>query len=86
MFCPLRLERCLFGGGGGGGDFGGGGGDFRTLVALDGLNSASAAELLEVSLESKLNFALDALNAVFVSEGVISVPWEVHLYPEDGFM
>jgi hypothetical protein len=76
----------LFGGAGGGGDFGGGGGDIGTLVAQDGLNSTPAAELFEVSLESKLNFVIDALNVVFVSEGVVPVALEVDLYIEDGFM
>jgi len=76
----------LFGGGGGGGDFGGGGGNFSTFVALDGLKSAPSAELLEVSLESQLNFSFDTLNAVLVLKGVVSVALQVALYPEDEFM
>ena len=76
----------MFGGGGGGGDFGGGGGNFSIFVALDGLKSAPSAELLEVSLESKLNFSFDTLNAVLVLEGGISVALQVAPYPEDEFM
>jgi hypothetical protein len=76
----------LFGGGGGGGDFGGGGGNFSTFVALDGLKLAPSAELLEVSLESQLNFSFDTLNAVLVLKGVVSVALQVALYPEDEFM
>ena len=76
----------MFGGGGGGGDFGGGGGNFSIFVALDGLKSAPSAELLEVSLESQLNFSFDTLNAVLVLKGVVSVALQVALYPEDEFM
>jgi hypothetical protein len=65
---------------------GGGGGNFSTFVALDGLDSAPSAELLEVFLASKLNVSFDALNAVLVSEGVVSVALHVALYPEDEFM
>ena len=76
----------MFGGGGGGGDFGGGGGNFSTFVGLDGLKFAPSAELLEVSLESQLNFPFDTLNAVLVLKGVVSVALLVALYPEDEFM
>ena len=76
----------MFGGGGGGGDFGGGGGNFSIFVALDDLKSAPSAELLEVSLESQLNFSFDTLNAVLVLKGVVSVALQVALYPEDEFM
>uniref|UniRef100_A0A0A9DM21 Uncharacterized protein n=1 Tax=Arundo donax TaxID=35708 RepID=A0A0A9DM21_ARUDO len=64
--CPLKLRGGFFGGGGGGGDFG-------ILVALDGWKFSPLAELLDVSLESKLTFAFDTLNVSSVLEGVVYV-------------